>query len=322
MGRRGAAGFSVTTLVCLGLGYVAQHYAGLYGARFDRIVGTTRSAESAAAIGALRFGGRAMEMVVFDAAPAAPAPPALLSAIADASALLVSIAPHAGADPVLAHMREAIAAAPRLGSIVYLSTIAVYGNHDGAWIDETTPLAPTLARAGDRVAAERAWAALGETRGIAVALIRVAGIYGPGASALESVKSGRSRRIVKPGQVFNRIHVADLAQIIDCAIARRASGAFNAADDEPSAPGDPIAFAASLLGVPPPPEVAFEEAKPTMSPMAQSFYADSKRVRNDRIKRALGVTLRYPTYREGLRGLKSSPDERSGIRGGQCRRQG
>jgi nucleoside-diphosphate-sugar epimerase len=204
---------------------------------------------------------------------------------------------------VLAHLREAIVAAPRLASIVYLSTIAVYGNHDGGWIDETTPLAPTLARAGDRVAAEHAWAALGVERGIAVALIRVAGIYGPGASALESVKSGRSRRIVKPGQVFNRIHVADLAQIIDCAFARRAAGAFNAADDEPSAPGDPIAFAAGLLGVPPPPEVAFEEAKPSMSPMAQSFYADSKRVRNDRIKSVLGVTLRYPTYREGLRAL-------------------
>jgi nucleoside-diphosphate-sugar epimerase len=227
----------------------------------------------------------------------------LLSAIADATALLVSIAPHEGADLSLARMREAIAAAPRLASIVYLSTIAVYGNHDGGWIDETAPLAPTLARAGDRIAAERAWTALGEARGIAVALIRVAGIYGPGASALESVKSGRSRRIVKPGQVFNRIHVADLAQIIDRAIAHSAAGAFNAADDEPSAPGDPIAFAAGLLGVPPPPEVAFEEAKPTMSPMAQSFYADSKRVRNDRIKQALGVTLRYPTYREGLRAL-------------------
>jgi nucleoside-diphosphate-sugar epimerase len=310
VGSRGAAGFGVTTLVCLGFGYAAQHYAGLYGARFDRIVGTTRSAENAAAIAALRCGGRAVEMVVFDAvpaAPAAPAPPALVSALADASALLVSIAPHEGADPVLARMREAIGAAPRLASIVYLSTIAVYGNHDGGWIDETTPLAPTLPRAGERIAAERAWTALGEARGIAVALIRVAGIYGPGASALESVKSGRSRRIVKPGQVFNRIHVADLAQIIDCAISRRAAGAFNAADDEPSAPGDPIAFAADLLGVPQPPEVAFDEAKPTMSPFALSFYGESKRVRNDRIKSALGVTLRYPTYREGLRALAGGP---------------
>jgi len=293
----------VTTLVFLGFGYAAQHYAGLYGAQFDRIVGTTRSAENAAVIAALRFGGRAIDMVVFDAAPAVQAPSALLSAIADASALLVSIAPHEGADPVLTRLGEAIAAAPRLASIVYLSTIAVYGNHDGGWIDETTPLAPTLARAGDRIAAEEAWRVLGAEHGIAVALIRVAGIYGPGASAIESVKSGRSRRIVKPGQVFNRIHVADLAQIIDCAIARRATGAFNAADDEPSAPGDPIAFASNLLGVPPPPEVAFDEAKATMSPMAQSFYADSKRVRNDRIKQVLGVKLRYPTYREGLRAL-------------------
>jgi nucleoside-diphosphate-sugar epimerase len=290
----------VTTLVCFGLGYVAQHYAALYGARFDRVIGTTRSAENAAALATRLIGGRAVEMVVFDERPPSHA---LLGAVADASALLVSIAPNEGADPVLAQIREAIAAAPRLCSIVYLSTVAVYGNHDGDWVDEATPLSPSLTRADDRIAAERAWTALGEARGIAVALIRVAGIYGPGASALDSVKSGRARRVVKPGQVFNRIHVADLAQIIDCAIAHGAAGAFNAADDEPSAPGDPIAFAADLLGMPPPPEVSLEEAKATMSPFALSFYGESKRVRNDRIKHALGVKLRYPTYREGLRAI-------------------
>ena len=134
-------------------------------------------------------------------------------------------------------------------AIVYLSTIAVYGNHDGRWIDETTPLTPALTRAGDRIEAERAWQALGAARGIPVAIIRIAGIYGPGANALETVKAGRARRIVKPGQVFNRIHVGDLAQIIDkaidAALTRRAGGIFNAADDEPTAPGDPIVFAAA-----------------------------------------------------------------------------
>jgi nucleoside-diphosphate-sugar epimerase len=291
----------VTTLVCFGFGYVAQHYVALYGARFDRIIGTTRSVENAATLAARVTRGRTVEIVAFDAA-AAPSS-ALLGAVADATALVVSIAPDEGADPVLAQMREAVAAAPRLGSIVYLSTVAVYGNHDGDWVDEATPLSPSLTRARERIAAERAWTALGEARGIAVALIRAAGIYGPGASAIESVRSGRARRVVKPGRVFNRIHVADLAQIIDCAIAHSARGAFNAADDEPSAPGDPIAFAAILLGVPPPPEVPLEEAKATMSPFALSFYGENKRVRNDRIKQALGVKLRYPTYREGLRAL-------------------
>jgi nucleoside-diphosphate-sugar epimerase len=302
----------VTTLVCLGFGYAAQHYANLCGARFERIVGTTRTAAGAAALGERRFGGRAVEVTVFDAASSAPVAPPLASAIADASALLVSIAPEEGGDPALAPLRHALAAAPRLASIVYLSTIAVYGNHDGGWIDETTPLAPSLTRAADRIEAERAWIALGAERGIPVAVIRVAGIYGPSVSALDAVKAGRARRIVKPGQVFNRIHVADLAQIIDSAIARRAAGAFNAADDEPSPPGDPLAFAADLLGMPPPPEVAFEEAKPTMSPLALSFYGESKRVKNDRIKSVLGVALRYPTYREGLRALAAempgSPD--------------
>ena len=243
-------------------------------------------------------------MVVFDGHTAAPS---LVEAVGQASVLLVSISPADGVDPTLAVLKAAIAAAPRLVSIVYLSTIAVYGDHAGAWIDEDTPLTPALTRAEDRIAAERAWQALGAARNLPVAVIRIAGIYGPGQNALEAVKAGRARRIVKPGQVFNRIHVGDLAAIIDGAVAlalsRRAGGIFNAADDEPTVPGDPIVYAAGLLGVEPPPEIAFEEAKKTMSPFAISFYGESKRVRNARIKSVLGVTLRYPTYREGLRAL-------------------
>ena len=296
--------FRVTTLVCPGFGYTAQHYVALHGTRFGRIAGTTRSEENAMALRSRRFGGNAVAMLVFDGAGASPA---VAAAIADATVLLVSIAPADGADPVLTHLRDTIAAAPRLAAIVYLSTIAVYGDHDGRWIDDNTPPAPALSRARDRIEAERAWQALGETHDIPVAVIRIAGIYGPGASALDAVKTGRARRIVKPGQVFNRIHVEDLAQIIDkavdMALAHRAGGIFNAADDEPTAPGDPIVFAANLLGVTPPAEIAFEEARKTMTPFAISFYGESKRVRNDRIKSVLGVSLRYPTYREGLRAL-------------------
>jgi nucleoside-diphosphate-sugar epimerase len=294
----------VNTLVCLGFGYSAQHYVALHGARFDRIIGTTRTAANAAELVARRSGGRAVEMMVFDGETAEPA---LVEAVGEAGVLLVSISPVYGVDPTLARLEGAIAAAPHLAAIIYLSTIAVYGNHDGGWIDEDTPLTPALTRAQDRIEAERAWLALGAGRDLPVSIIRIAGIYGPGQNALETVKAGRARRIIKPGQVFNRIHVGDLAQIIDRAISlglsRHAGGIFNAADDEPTAPGDPITYAAGLLGVEPPPEIPFEEAKKAMSPFAISFYGESKRVRNARIKSVLGVTLRYPTYREGLQAL-------------------
>jgi nucleoside-diphosphate-sugar epimerase len=300
----GGGRFRVTILVCLGVGYSAQHYIALYGKRFDRIVGTTRTEDNAAVLRSRRFGGNAAEIVVFEGNSISSE---LAAAIADATVLLVSIPPDRDSDPMLTHLRDALASAPRLKSIVYLSTIAVYGNHDGRWIDETTPLSPALTRASSRIDAECAWQALGEAHGIPVAIIRIAGIYGPGANALETVKAGRARRIFKPGQVFNRIHVADLAQIIDKAIdtalTRGAGGIFNAADDEPTAPGAPVLFAASLLGVAPPTEIAFDEAKKTMTPFAVSFYGESKRVRNHRIKSVLGVSLRYPTYREGLRAL-------------------
>jgi NAD-dependent epimerase/dehydratase family protein len=294
----------MTVLLCLGFGYSAQHYVARHGGRYGRIIGTTRTGENAAELSSRTFGGRPVEIIAFDGETAGPA---LVDAVAQANVLLVSISPDDGVDPTLARLGDTIATAPGLASIVYLSTIAVYGNHDGGWIDEDTPLAPALTRAADRIEAERAWQALGTARGVPVAVVRIAGIYGPGQNALETIKSGRARRIVKPGQVFNRIHVGDLADIIDgavrLALTRGAGGVFNAADDEPTAPGDPIAFAAGLLGVAPPPEIPFEEARKTMSPFAVSFYGESKRVRNSRIKSVLGVTLRYPTYREGLRAL-------------------
>jgi nucleoside-diphosphate-sugar epimerase len=196
-----------------------------------------------------------------------------------------------------------MARARRLRGIVYLSTIGVYGDRGGAWVDETTPPQPGAARSRERLAAEQAWLDFGARHGIAVAILRLAGIYGPGQNALVQIASGKGRRVVKPGQVFNRIHVGDIAQAIDAALSRRASGVFNVADDAPTPPADPIVFAAQLMGVELPPEIPFEQAAATMSPMGLSFWQECRRVNNDKLKRELGVSLRYPTYREGLRAL-------------------
>lgn len=296
------------TLLCLGFGYCAQHYVADFGARFSRIVGTTRTAESAAAIQAHAFGGRHIETMVFDGTRAQPE---LVAAVADADALLISAAPDERGDPVLAMLGDALPQTPRLGAIVYLSTIGVYGDHGGEWVDEATTPSPITARSRQRVEAENVWQAFGARRGAPVAILRLAGIYGPGRNVLINVAYGNARRVAKPGQVFNRIHVADIAQAIDAAFAQAADGIFNLADDEPTPGGDPIVFAAELLGMAPPPEVPFKEAAKTMTPMAQSFYGESKRVRNERLKRVLGVRLRYPSYREGLLALFEAGDGRA-----------
>jgi len=290
----------MSTLLCFGFGYSAQHYVAAFGGRFSRIVGTTRSAERAAALAGRDFGGRRVEMLVFGGA--APSP-ALIAATGQADAVLVSAAPDQHGDPVLGALHDTLAAAPALRRAVLLSTIGVYGDHGGAWVDETTAPAPTHERARERVAAEQAWHALGRQRQIPIAILRLAGIYGPGQNALVNVRLGRARNIAKPGQVFNRIHVADIAQAIDAAFAQGADGVVNVTDDAPTPPGDPIVFAARLLGIVPPPEIPFAEAVTTMTPLAASFYAENRRVRNERLKRVLGVTLRYPTYREGLAAL-------------------
>ena len=295
------------TLFCFGLGYSAQHYIAEFGARFDRIAGTVRTREKAAAVASAGIGGHKVEAFVFDGEASAEVGAALM----DAAAVLVSVPPHEDGDPVLVHFAGTIAGAPQLQAIVYLSTVGVYGDHDGAWVDERTPAAPVSDRSRERLVAEQEWAALGARAGRAVAVLRLSGIYGPGQNALVQVARGTAKRIDKPGQVFNRVHVADIAQAIDAAFARRANGAFNVTDDEPTPQGTPIAFAAELLGVAPPPEIPFAQAAKSMSPMALSFYGESKRVRNDKLKRELGVALRYPTYREGLRTLYASHQGRS-----------
>ena len=249
----------MSTLVCLGLGYCARHYVSEFGARFDRIVGTTRTAERAAALARERFGDRAVEMMPFDGTSASRE---LVETIAQADALLISAAPADGRDPVLAVLADEIERAPRLASVVVLSTLGVYGDSGGAWIDETTETIPGLARRGSaRIDAERAWQALGARRNLPIAILRLGGIYGPGQNGMTRLLRGTVHRVAKPGHVSNRIHVYDIAQAIAAAFARRADGLFNVVDDEPAAPSEQIAFAACLLGVDPPPEISYAEAR-------------------------------------------------------------
>lgn len=280
----------MATLLCLGLGYCARYYAAGFGSRFERLIGTSRTPRPAGKV----------EMLAFDAGTPSDD---VRTAVALATHLLISAAPGDGGDPILAALAAEIAAAPKLQSIVYLSSLGVYGDHGGAWVDETAATIPAHARGGARLRAEQAWQALARQRRTPVAVLRLAGIYGPGQNAFTRLLAGRAHRVAKPGHVFNRIHVADIAQAIDAAFAQRADGVFNVTDDEPAPYSDQVLLAAKLLGIEPPPELSMEEARKVMTPFALSFYDGCVRVRNDRLKRELGVRLRYPTYREGLRAL-------------------
>jgi nucleoside-diphosphate-sugar epimerase len=280
----------MATLLCLGLGYCARYYVAEFGSRFDRIVGTSRTPKPA---------GR-VEMLAFDAA--APSDD-VRNAVTAATHLLLSPTPTESGDPIAAALGSEIAAAPTLKAIVYLSSLGVYGDHNGAWVDEAATTIPAHARGGARLLAEQAWQELGRKRGVPVAVLRLAGIYGPGQNVFTRLHTGRAHRVAKPGHVFNRIHVSDIAQAIDAAFARKADGIFNVTDNEPAAYSDQVLLAAKLIGVDPPKELSMEEAREILTPMALSFYAGCVRVKNDRLKNELGVTLRYPTYREGLQAL-------------------
>jgi nucleoside-diphosphate-sugar epimerase len=280
----------MSTLLCLGLGYCARFYVAEFGARFDRIIGTSRTPKPA---------GR-VETLAFDAASPTEA---VRAAVAEATHLLISATPSEAGDPIAAALGSEIAAALKLESIVYLSSLGVYGDHDGAWVDETATTIPAHARGGFRLRAEQEWQALGRQRGVPVAVLRLAGIYGPGQNVFTRLLAKRAHRVAKPGHVFNRIHVADIAQAIDAAFARKADGVFNVTDDEPAPYSDQVLLAAKLLGIDPPKELSMEQARQILTPMALSFYSGCVRVRNGKLKRELGVTLRYPTYREGLRAL-------------------
>lgn len=227
------------------------------------------------------------------------APGATLGAdLARATHVIVSIPPDAAGDPVLRHHAADIAAAPGLQWLCYYSTVGVYGDFGGALIDETAATLPVNPRSQRRVEVEQLWRDFATARGVPLLVLRLAGIYGPGRSSFDKLADGTARRIVKPGQVFNRIHVEDVGRVTALAALQQLGGTFNLADDEPAPPQQVVAHAAALLGITPPPETPFETAE--MTPMARSFYADNKRVANAAIKRALGIELLYPTYREGL----------------------
>ncbi|MCF1708323.1 SDR family oxidoreductase [Tabrizicola sp. J26] len=271
-------------LLSLGHGYSARALARRLIPQGWRVIGTTRSANHVAEIAA-----EGVEPLIWgeDAGPA----------IAEATHLLSSIAPDTAGDPALRQLGPLIAA-HKWNWVGYLSTTGVYGDHQGGWVDETTPLTPGTERGRQRVAAEAEWRALD----LPLHIFRLAGIYGPSRGPFEKVRDGTARLIIKPGQVFSRIHVEDIAQVLEASIHAPDPGAiYNVCDDDPAPPEDVLIHAAELLGLPRPPSIAYDEAD--MTPMARSFYAESKRVRNDRIKERLGVRLLYPTYREGLRSL-------------------
>lgn len=286
-------------LFVFGMGYSARAVHRRMAARLDRISGTTRSAHKAAS---LEDDG--IEAFVFNGATRNPE---IAGTLPSASHVLISIGPENNGGPVLRHYRDDLAAA-QPASIVYLSTVGVYGDHDGAWVDEESPCRPVSKRSKLRLAAETAWQRFAAETGIPVAIIRLSGIYGPGRGPFQKLKDGTSRRIIKSGQVFNRIHAQDIAQIVEAAFEKRASGVFNGTDNEPAPPQDVIVHAAGLLGIDPPPEVPFSSAD--LSSMARTFYSENKRVRNDKIKTELGVSLVFPTYREGLAASLGAENDR------------
>lgn len=283
-------------LFIFGLGYCGLEIAKLARAAGWSVAGTCRTREKADELKGLGF-----EAHLFDGIAPLPA-----AALGKATHVLSTIAPGTTGDPVLKTSARALRDARWLG---YLSTTGVYGDHGGGWVDEETPARPAQPRSIERLAAERAWQAMGMEAGSAVDIFRLPGIYGPGRSAIDQVTAGTARRIDKPGQVFSRIHVADVAGTVLLALGHARAGAiYNVADDLPAPTGEVVAFACALLGKPVPPAVPWDEVAPTMSAMARSFYAENRRVRNDRIKNELGVALRYPTYKEGLRAIHALPD--------------
>ena len=287
----------MTHLLAFGLGYSATELAQRLVKQGWQISGTSTTEAGADAGRSLGY-----DMHVFDGSARASSIVPLLRTVTH---VVLSAPPTADGDPVFQHYAGDLASAPALRWTGYLSTIGVYGNHDGAWVDEDTPATPASDRSRRRVYAENQWLDFASQTGKTAQIFRLAGIYGPGRSAIDNVRDGSARRVIKPGQVFNRTHVADIASVLEAAISGIGQYAlYNVTDDEPAPPQDVIAFAAELLGLPVPPEVAIESAE--LSPMGVSFYSENKRVRNERLKSDLGVTLRYPTYREGLRALAIS----------------
>lgn len=282
------------TLFCFGFGYSAAAVARLALLRGWRVIGTTRSLDK----GGLR-GDRGFTPIVFDGQGRSPS---VAEAVRRADAILVSVAPGEAGDPVLVHHGRDLGDAPWIG---YLSTVGVYGDHGGAWVDEDTAPRPVSQRSLWRLDAEAAWEERARKLGFALDIFRLAGIYGPGRNLFGKLVRGEARALVKPGQVFNRIHVADIAAAALAGLERPGHGGrtriVNVSDDEPAPPQVALWHAADLAGLPRPPAVDFQTAD--LSPMARSFYGECKRVSNARLRNDLGVRLRFPTYREGLGAL-------------------
>ena len=278
------------TLLSFGHGYSAKALAPALLSAGWRVIGTTRTPEKADGLRDTGIDGRIW--------PGSD----LSDALSDATHLLISAGPDEAGDPVLRELSTEIAArAPRYEWVGYLSTTGVYGDHGGGWVDEDTPLTPSTRRGQWRKAAEEAWQRI---PGLPLHIFRLAGIYGPGRGPFSKVRAGTARRIIKQNQVFSRIHVEDIAAVLLASInAPNPGRIYNVCDDEAAPPEDVISHAAELLNVPVPEAVRFEDAE--MSPMARSFYAESKRVSNRRVREELGVTLKYPDYRTGLKDLSA-----------------
>lgn len=285
-------------LLVLGWGYSARHGAARLKPRLSRLSATARDADKAD-----RMAAAGIEVVRLGTEGAAEH---LARTIREATHVIASAGPSEAGDPFLLSHGDVVREAARAGTlswIGYLSTVGVYGNANGGFVDEDTPAEPASERTRWRIAAETAWAEIGRDTGVPVGVLRLAGIYGPGRNAFVNLERGTARRIIKPGQMFNRIHVEDIGRAIERAAITRYAGLLNVSDDEPAPPELPIEYAARLMGVEPPPKIPFEEAE--FTPMARSFWGESKRVGNARLH-ALGVELAHPTYREGLGALWES----------------
>ena len=272
-------------IFCFGMGFSARALGNSLSKKGWVVSGTSRNGVG--------------DTVIFDSGRPLPDPASTLS---NTSHILLSIPPNEEGDPVFNCHASELASLSKLKWLGYLSTTGVYGDRKGGWVDEATPVAPTHRRGERRVLAERNWLNWAKKNNLPMHIFRLSGIYGPGRNALENIRLGTARRIVKPGHVFSRIHVDDIAVVIEASINRPNPGAiYNVCDDEVAPSQDVVAYAAELLDMEPPKEIPIEQAE--LSTMAASFYIDNKRVRNDRIKRELGVNLRYPNYRVGLQAL-------------------
>ncbi|EKT4093318.1 epimerase [Stenotrophomonas maltophilia] len=256
------------------------------------VAGTVRDLASAPHDGLLRHQLRA------DATPS----PALLGEIAQAEAVLCSVPPDAEGDPALRLLLPALQESPALHWVGYLSSTSVYADRAGGWVDERSAADATEAAGVQRLRAEAQWRALAEERGVASAVFRLPGLYGPGRNALLQLAQGRARHVVRPGLVFNRLHVDDLATVVIASMQRPCvDGLYLPADDEPAPPQQVLAFAAQLGGFAMPPAVAWDD--PVLSPTLRRFYESSKRIDSRGTREALGWQPRFPSYREGLRDL-------------------